>query len=351
MENAFSPLVSIITPTFNHERYIGPCIESVLKQTYQNWEQIVIDDGSTDRTAEIAHGFADPRIRYVHQENAGIEALAHTYNRALGLCTGELIAVLEGDDMWPAQKLAMLVPAFVDQDVVLAYGETADVNTGGTVQGRLSQSNRLRRALPVSVLFNNPVGSATHYMLFSEGTALVGPSTVVIRRLALEHIGGFQFVEGLPLTDYPTFLELSLSGRFHYVAEVMGYRRRHLKSVTVFHAGRIGERVAKFPLEFLEKQSGRISLTPVQLKRVEHSWQKARFKLSFSEGRFLLTQKRWTEARVQFKSTLRSDSVSVRLAGIIGYIFSWLRLDIEPLMRMCGRADLREPETVCTTST
>ena len=55
-------LVTIITPTYNHERYIDRCIESVISQTYSNWEQIIIDDGSTDKTAEIIAHYSDSRI-------------------------------------------------------------------------------------------------------------------------------------------------------------------------------------------------------------------------------------------------------------------------------------------------
>ena len=156
-----TPLVSIITPAFNHEKYIGPCIESVLKQTYQNWEQIIIDDGSTDRTAGVVRGFADGRVRYVHQENKGIEALAHTYNHALSMCKGELVAILEGDDMWPTNKLATLTSAFADEGVVLAYGEAADVNPKGLQQRTKSHTTRLRQRLTDSLLFNDPIGSAT----------------------------------------------------------------------------------------------------------------------------------------------------------------------------------------------
>src|SRR5437667_7605704 len=105
MVNQICPLVSVITPAYNHRRFIGPCIESLLGQTYTNWEQIIIDDGSTDDTAEVVRSYSDPRIRYFHQENQGIDALAQTYNRALNLSRGELIAVLEGDDLWPEDKL------------------------------------------------------------------------------------------------------------------------------------------------------------------------------------------------------------------------------------------------------
>ncbi len=168
--NMFSPLVSVITPTFNHERYIGPCIESVLKQTYQNWEQIIIDDGSADATAEMVHGFADRRIRYVHQQNRGAFQLAHTYNRALNLAKGEFIAILEGDDFWPQNKLSTLVAPLVVPEIVLAYGEAADVNAQGNEQLKLSHTARLRRALPqqsswirhslyVAITGNCPCGS------------------------------------------------------------------------------------------------------------------------------------------------------------------------------------------------
>src|SRR5258708_22225644 len=103
-----SPVVSIITPVYNHERFISAAIQSVIWQSYQNWEQIIIDDGSTDSTAKIIAGFLDTRIRYCHQENSGIEALAHTYNRALSLCRGEFIAILEGDKLDQTTNLPRL---------------------------------------------------------------------------------------------------------------------------------------------------------------------------------------------------------------------------------------------------
>lgn len=72
-------LVSIITPTYNHERFIDCCIESVLAQTYPYWEQIIIDDGSIDKTGEIISKYKDERIRYIRQDNVGIWKLAKTW--------------------------------------------------------------------------------------------------------------------------------------------------------------------------------------------------------------------------------------------------------------------------------
>ena len=99
------PLVSVIMPAYNAEKYIGEAISSVLSQTYGNWELFVLDDCATDRTAEIAAGFArsDPRIRLLRNpQNMGVAA---TRNRGAALAGGEWIALLDSDDIWHSDKL------------------------------------------------------------------------------------------------------------------------------------------------------------------------------------------------------------------------------------------------------
>lgn len=348
MNQAFKPLLTIISPTYNHRDYIGQCIDSVLRQTYSNWEQIVIDDGSTDSTANIVSEFRDHRIRFERQANQGPFELANTYNRALSLAKGELIAILEGDDFWPPEKLATLAPAFVDGDVVLAYGEAADVDATSVEQRTKSCTTRLREALPHSVLFNDPLGSATRYMFLAEGRSLVSPSTVVIRRSALDRIGGFQYIEGLPLTDYPTFMELSLAGKFHYSPQIMGYRRRHQNSVTLNHEGKIYNMVSSFAVRFLDAHQDKLILSSSEREEIKKNWRAAEDRLRFSEGRLLLLQRRWTEARAKFNNALKSKDVKVRLAAAAGFLFSWLHADIELLMKLAGRSDLR---TACLNAT
>jgi glycosyltransferase involved in cell wall biosynthesis len=341
MDQTFKPLLTIITPTYNHQDYIAQCVDCVLQQTYPKWEQVLIDDGSTDATAKIASGFRDPRIRLERQTNQGPFDLAKTYNRALSLANGELIAILEGDDFWPTNKLAALVPAFLDDEVVLAYGEAADVDAKGMKQRNKSHTTCLRERLSHSVLFNDPVGTATQYMLLAEGRSLVSPSTVVIRRSALEKMGGFQYVAGLPLTDYPTFMELSLIGKFYYSPETMGYRRRHENSVTVGHARTIHEKVSSFTTDFFRRHHEKIELSPSKRREIEEHWRAAEDKLHFSEGRSLLLQRKWFEARTHFRTTSKSKSLTVRLAAYAGFVLSWLHMNIEPVMKLGGRADLR----------
>ncbi|MCB0122859.1 MAG: glycosyltransferase family 2 protein [Caldilineaceae bacterium] len=101
-----SELVSVMMPAYNAQAYIGQAIESVLAQDYRNWELIIVDDGSTDGTAGIMAQYSDPRIRCVHQANAG-EAAAR--NRALQEMQGEFLAFLDADDFFLPEHLQTTV--------------------------------------------------------------------------------------------------------------------------------------------------------------------------------------------------------------------------------------------------
>ncbi|MBP3817233.1 MAG: glycosyltransferase family 2 protein [Butyrivibrio sp.] len=90
-------LVSIITPCYNGEKYISQTIESVLAQTYTEWEMIIIDDGSKDNSAEIIKSYNVPKIQYVYQNNAGSAAAR---NNGIRRAQGQYIALLDSDDIW-----------------------------------------------------------------------------------------------------------------------------------------------------------------------------------------------------------------------------------------------------------
>ena len=334
-----APLVSIITPTYNHEKYIGACIDSVLHQTYENWEQIILDDGSTDETPVIIRSYADPRIHFIYQNNAGIEALAHTYNRALQQCRGPLIAILEGDDTWPSDKLANMVNAFSDPGVVLAYGEMRELNSNGTSAPRISRLAVRRRKLSKVILNNDPVRSAVPYMLTMHGHSLIPASTAMIRRSALEAIGGFQYVPGQCYTDFPTFIRLALQGKFQYFSGVMGYRRMHLVSATAQFPETMMERSRKHLSELLTEPD--FTLTAEERRKVERSWRPAMSGVRFRQGRLLLLQRKWPEARSHFRDALQSADARATIGSLIGWCFSWFHCDLESLLQKSGRPRLR----------
>ncbi len=337
-----APLVSIITPTYNHEKYINECVASVIAQTYDHWEQVVMDDGSTDATPSIVKQYNDPRIRYLWQENRGIGALDKNYNRALSLCRGELIAILEGDDTWPPTKLETMVGAFLDPEVVLAFGKSQDIDEKGVARSRESRTSRLRSKLPHSVLLNDPIRSATPYLLSANGQTFIPPSTVVVRRSALESIGGFQKAEGVSPVDVPTFIRLSLIGEFHFFDEILGNRRHHAQSATVQNLRTMTDIAETFALACAEDPS--FGLTAEQRKAVLSSWNAVKFSAEFWLGRICLLNRDCKQARRHFAAALGASDIPIVVAAALGWVLSWFKFDLEGIARMAGRATLAPPK-------
>jgi len=101
-------LISVIIPVYNTERYIRECLESVLNQTYKNLEIIVVDDGSTDRTATIVAEY--PQIKYLYQTNSGPSA---ALNKGIDASNGEFVSFIDADDYWTKDKLELQMAEFL----------------------------------------------------------------------------------------------------------------------------------------------------------------------------------------------------------------------------------------------
>jgi glycosyltransferase involved in cell wall biosynthesis len=114
-------LVSTVIPVYNGERYLDEAIESVLAQTHRPLEIIVVDDGSTDGSADVAKSFADSQVRYCYQPNSGQGAAR---NQGVNLASGSFFAFLDADDVWLTDKLALQMAAFENNpelDMVFGY--------------------------------------------------------------------------------------------------------------------------------------------------------------------------------------------------------------------------------------
>ncbi len=114
-------LVSVIMPSWNTAEYIGDSIQSVLNQTYSNWELLIVDDCSSDNTDEVVKSFQDERIIYLKNETNSGAAL--TRNRALREAKGEWIAFLDSDDLWSPQKLEHQISFMKENGYVFSYHE------------------------------------------------------------------------------------------------------------------------------------------------------------------------------------------------------------------------------------
>lgn len=338
-----SPLVSILTPTYNHERFIVQCIESVLAQTYKNWEMIIIDDGSTDNTQSVIQSFSDERIRYVPRENVGIQGLHTTYNAGLEKARGGVVAILEGDDYWPANKLEIQVPDFDDSNVVLSSGVTS-IDTS-TDQHLLTPA----QMPPDDARNNRPVGRAALHMISPGSLTYTFPVSTAIRISALRSIGGFQQPPYLLVADFPTFLRLTIEGEFRFHEEVLGFWRRHISSVTLSRMSEIVEGAYRYAFEFLKEFRDRLPITDEELDAVEAKWDEQNAMACILRGRLLNKQGDKSLAAKAFReaSLFRTGKKTLQIANIAARL-SEAGLSVDPFYRMLGRVPLDEATTLHT---
>jgi glycosyltransferase involved in cell wall biosynthesis len=172
-----APLVSVVTPVFNCERFLAEAIQSVLDQTYRPLEVIVVDDGSSDRSAEVARSF--PGVCVIEQEHAGPGAAR---NRGIAASTGGLLAFLDADDLLPADKLERQVGYLNEHPAV------------GCVLGRQELFREPRGTAPAAAL-SPPM--CQHPELRARGS--LQPLSLMARRSVFDAVGDFstQFGEDI----------------------------------------------------------------------------------------------------------------------------------------------------------
>ena len=165
------PKVSVIVPVYKAERYIAETLRSLLAQTYQNFEAIIIDDGSPDGSLEICQQFKDPRIRIIQQKNRG---LAGARNTGIRQATGDYIAILDADDLWRPEKLEKHVMHLQSSPAIgLSFSCSAFIDGAGQPLGIYQMPRRYTNITPAFTLCRNPPGNG---------------STVVARREVFEAI-------------------------------------------------------------------------------------------------------------------------------------------------------------------
>lgn len=150
--------VSVVMPVYNVETYIAEAIESVLAQTYENFELLIIDDGSTDASLDICRLVDDPRLRIIEQENRG---LAGARNTGIREARGEFIAFLDSDDLWSPEKLTAHVQFLNDNpDIGVSYSGSTLISTNGDPIG-ISQNPQTDNVDASDVFLRNPVGNGS----------------------------------------------------------------------------------------------------------------------------------------------------------------------------------------------
>lgn len=209
LHDGTTPRVSVIIPAYNAAATIYDTIASVLAQTFTDFEVIVVDDGSTDRTAELAVSTGDPRIRLIGTENGGV---SRARNRGISEARGELIAFLDADDIWLPRKLSCQVRVLeAKPEVGLCVTRATRIDTTSRPIGE------------VRTVHDSDDFTAT---LLLESSSVGMISSALVRRSALNSVGGFQPGQR-QCEDWDMWLRLSLVTGISMLPEHLLWRRIH----------------------------------------------------------------------------------------------------------------------------
>jgi len=230
------PRVSVIIPTYNRKDYVQEAIDSVLAQTYTDYEIIVVDDGSTDGTGKVLQARYRDRIRYVWQENQG-ESVAR--NCGIEMSTGTYIGLLDSDDVWLPDKLSRQVDVFdhcSDSPMVCTDAWRVDAN------GTFLSSRSMRRGLsedafmPAALCLENPVIN----------------SSALMSRVAFIQAGGYDrrlhYGE-----DWDLWLRMAIVGKIRFIDQPLVLFRQHPGSQNQFPSQERATRMLEDRLPMLEK--------------------------------------------------------------------------------------------------
>lgn len=205
------PLVSVIMPVRNAEAYVAEAVSSILKQSWQNLELIIVDDGSTDTSCDVISGFSDPRIRLLKNEsNKGIAA---STNIAIDECKGEYIALMDADDISLPKRLeAQLIFLENNRDIMILGTSSQVIDREGRIIGRSVTIPGSPKHYQAKLLLQN--------LEFCNSSAMIRKSFIEKNNLSYheDHLG---------MQDYRFFMEASKLGSISCLADVHHRYRLH----------------------------------------------------------------------------------------------------------------------------
>jgi glycosyltransferase involved in cell wall biosynthesis len=213
-----TPTISIVMPVLNGERYIAEAIESICRQTYTDFELLVIDDGSSDRTREIALGFASRiDLKYVrHETNQGI---TRSVNDGLRHASGRYIAFLDHDDLWLPDFLETQLAHLTNHaDVGMVHSDFQTIDGDGKILEH-SVARERNRTRPSGFVFHD---------LFMQ--SMICGNSVVIRKECFDRLGLWD--ESLRWADYHMWLRVARHYKIDYIPKVLTAYRQHSSQST-----------------------------------------------------------------------------------------------------------------------
>ena len=294
MNDTATPLVTVVIPTYNHARYLGRALQSVLEQTYKNWKAIVIDNYSTDNTDEVMASFADPRITYLKIHNNGV--IAASRNVGIYAAKGEWIAFLDSDDWWTVDKLQACFDC-IDDQVDLIYHDLKIIS---------DQSRFLRP----KIIKSWQVKPLVLIDLMVRGNAIATSSAVVRKKLLKQLNGMSENADMVAAEDYNTWLRAAqLTNKFKYVSKKLGFYQLHNQGIS--------QKDMSIPWQHAVADFIDV-LNPAQKNKFLAN-------LRYTKGRFEYLAGNTATAKKNLLFSLRYGRLSVKLKSIIILIISMHR--------------------------
>ncbi len=194
MSNSKHELISVIIPAYNHEKFIKTTISSVLNQTYEHLELIIVDDGSTDNTPEVINSFKDSRIRSVRQTN---QDAYNALNRGLAMAQGSITTVLNSDDIYHLARLEVLTHELKEKNALCLFTNVRPVDAEGTPLPKDHPWHAWHERNRQFYFQCNDL-----YTAFLRGNLMVTTSNLFLRTEFAQKIGNFAPIRYLHDYDY-----------------------------------------------------------------------------------------------------------------------------------------------------
>lgn len=212
-----NPLVSIVVPSYNHGKFIHRALNSLLDQTYDNWEALIVDSYSTDNTKQILKKFSDKRFKYLKNKTVGI--VASSRNIGIRHAKGDWVAFLDSDDWWAANKLKVCVEN-INKNVDFIYHDLKIKHFKFKwLIHRKIRTRQLKKPVLVDLLQTGNI---------------IGNSSVFVRKIFLERIGGLnEDKKFLAAEDYYAWLCIAeLTNQFLFIPKILGFYLIHNHNIS-----------------------------------------------------------------------------------------------------------------------
>ena len=302
------PLVSVVIPTYNSAQYLPETIESILSQSWQDFEIIIVDDGSTDNTQEVVGAFHSNKIRYIGQENSG--GPSRPRNVGVNHARGKYISLFDSDDLMSRNKLAEAV-AFLEQhsDLGLLFANFEVCNErGDSFPGTFLDEYQTFWDLPkkqVGEKWFVIESAVAHESLFFQN--FIGTSGTVIPKAVFLSVGGFDESIAGP-EDRDMWLRISRRYALGYL-DVVGHRYRRRETGIM---GRGGAVLAPYRIRVMRKQL-ETELPPSLRRHARRNIAQSMFEL----GYYYRSLGDFKQARAHYWSSLKESFSLVALRGLL----------------------------------